>query len=819
MKKALARTCANVWMDVQYALRGLRNAPGYAATVVLTLALGLGAVTTMLAVVDSVLLRPVALPHPEQLVTMSMRGQQAGTYYTLSYKRIETLRREAHLFAAVGGYNTMVRPVGTADGSRMAVLTEVTPEFFHMLGVRAKLGRVLGNSDEKAPVAVVSATFWQDRLHRDPKVIGSTIKLSGKLRTVIGVLPEGVHFPQGTEAPVVFTPISLNGKGEGDFFEDSATVMARMKPGVSTQQALAEVRSVLAHTEPGFAGKHETPVMQSFEEYLTGNVQTPLLALLGGVGVLLLIACANAANLQIARATGRMAEMQVRSALGASFGRLLQQVVTESVVVSLLGAGLGGALACALVAVVRGAYGQQFSRFDELAVRPEVFAACVLLAVLAGVLASLAPVLSIRRQARPEPTTARATRRSRVPGMLVALQIALTCLLLVTSGLFVRTLRALQEVRLGFDPRGVTTMVLMPEDLHKDPELSRQTDARLLERFGALPGVEAATMQTAIPFSSYNFNLNGRTEVTGRPYHEEDTAFYSLVSSNFVRASGLHLLRGRAFLPQDDGSAAITAVVNEAFVKQYLAGRDPLGASVKFYRNPGETAADVPFTRPMTVVGVVENELQGGDLGAPYQPMVYLDYRQLPKGSLLAGVFSLVSEFAVRSHLPQSTLDQELRSAIKQVAPDMTEMFLRPMEEGIEQSLSDRRLALRLVAGFGGVALVLAAVGIYGVLAYSVAQRRKEIGIRMALGASRAGVTRLVVRQTGEMVLWGLALGTAAAWPAGRAVQSFLFGVKALDPWTLGAAAAMLLLVCAVAAMVPAWRAARVDPMEALRTE
>ena len=375
MTKGLAGTCTSLWMDVRYALRGLRNAPGYAATVVLTLALGLGAVTTMLAVVDSVLLRPVALPHPEQLVTMSIKGQQAGTSYMLSYKRIEMLRRDAQVFAAVGGYNTMARPVGTADGSRMAVLTEVTPGFFHMLGVRAKAGRLLGHADEKAPVAVVSAAFWQDRLHRDPKVIGSAIKLSGKVRTIIGVLPEGVHFPQGTEAPVVFTPISLNAKGEGAFFEDSAMVMARMRTGVSRQQALAQARSVLAHSEPGFAGAHETLVMGSYEEFLTGNVQTPLLALLGGVGVLLLIACANAANLQIARATGRVAEMQVRSALGASFGRLLQQVVTESVVVSLLGAGLGSAVACALVAMLRAAYGQQLSRFDELAVRPEVLAA------------------------------------------------------------------------------------------------------------------------------------------------------------------------------------------------------------------------------------------------------------------------------------------------------------------------------------------------------------------------------------------------------------------------------------------------------------
>ena len=805
--------------DLRYALRGLEDAPGYAATVVLTLAIGLSSVTVMLAIVDSVLLRPLALPHPEQLVMMYGKGHQEGTTHALSYKQIETLRRDAHLFAAVSGYNTMVRPVGTSDGTRIALLTEVTPQFFNMLGVHAKLGRLLGKEDEKSPVAIVSAGFWQERLHGDPKAIGSTITLSAQLRTVIGVLPERVHFSQGTEAPVVYTPISLNAKGEDGLFNgDSATVMARMRPGVSMQQALTEARSVLAHSEGRNRANRDTLEMSSYKDYLTGDMQMPLLGLLGGVGVLLLIACANAANLQIARMTGRMEEMNVRSALGASFGRLLQQVVTENVMVSLVGAMLGGALAYALIATIREAYGPQFSRFDELSMHPVVFGAVALLALMATVLASLAPAFSIRRHVDVR-VTKRATPKSRVPGVLVALQIALTCVLLVTSGLLVRTFRALQDVKLGFNPHGVTTLVLMPEDQHIDPEIARQTDARLLERFGTLPGVESATLQTAIPFSSYNVSLNGTTEVNGRAFHEGDTAFYSMVSANFVRASGIRLLRGRGFLPQDDTSAAMMALVNRAFVEKYLAGRDPIGASVMLHRRPGEKDSDLPLTQPLTVVGVVENELQGGNLGAPYEPMVYIDYMQLPKTSEFDELFSMMAQFAVRSTLPQSVVDKELRTAINQVAPNMAEMKLRPMEKGIAQSLSERRLALRLVAGFGGVALILSAIGIYGVLAYSVALRRREIGIRMALGSSRARVTRLILQQAGTMVLFGLIPGAAGAWVAGHAVKSFLFGVKALDPLTLWAVAVILLLVCAMAAIIPALHAAQVDPMEALRME
>jgi len=341
----------------------------------------------------------------------------------------------------------------------------------------------------------------------------------------------------------------------------------------------------------------------------------------------------------------------------------------------------------------------------------------------------------------------------------------------------------------------------------------------LLERFGALPGIESATMQSSIPFASFSVTLNGRTDVNGRVFHEGDAAFYSLVSANFVRASGIHLLQGRGFMSQDDSGAAVVGLVNQAFVKKFLAGRDPLGASVMMHRDPGDKDSDMPLAGPITVVGVVENEMQGGDLGAPYEPMVYLDYLQLPKTSMFNMFYSMVAQFAVRSTLPQAAVDKELREAIKQVAPNMAEMSMQPMEDAISQSLQQRRLALQMVTGFGGVALILSAIGIYGVLAYSVSLRRREIGVRMALGSSRAGVIRLVFQQAGKMVLLGLVPGAVAAWAAGHGLKSFLFGVRALDLSTLGAVAAVLLLVCAMAAAIPALRAADVDPMEALRAE
>jgi putative ABC transport system permease protein len=773
----------------------------------------------MLAIVNSVLLRPVALPRPEQLAVL-LREVHGTKEYSFSFQQIRALNDQSKLLSAVSGYDSMPRPVSTSDGSRIALVTRVSPNFFRMLDVQARYGRVLTDADSGAPVVVVNYAFWRERLHSDQRAVGSTIEVVGEQRTIIGVIPQGVHFPQSLDGPEVYTPKPMTSQVQDGDLNDSAWVAARLKPGVSIQQAQQEARSVFAHFHDGNDADRGTLLLQPYESYLTGDVRPALLALLGGGAILLLIACGNATNLQIVRATGRIAEMNVRSALGASFGRLIQQIATESVTVSLLGAGLGIGLAYGAVSAIRGAYGQQFARFDELTVHPAVLLACALLAVLVGALASLAPSLNILRHASITGiSSTRTITRSRIPGALVAAQIALTCVLLVVTGLFVRTFHSLQSVDLGFDPHGVTSLVLMPENPHQNAEVSRELDGRLLDRFATLPGVVAATMQSSVPFSNFNVEMNGGTEVNGRPFSKGDDARYSLVSNNFVRASGMHLIRGRGLLPQDDGSAAVVCLVNEAFAQKYLQGRDPIGASLRFHRNPGDKDADMPIPGSMTVVGVLNNELQGGSLGAQFEPMVYLDYLQLPGNSVMAPIFSFVSEFAIRSTLPQAILSKELRAAVKQGAPEMTEMALQPMEQSIANSLNERRLALRMVSSFGVAALLLAAIGIYGVLAYSVAQRRREIGIRMALGSSRAGATRLVIRQAATMVAFGLVLGGAASLPAGHAVRSFLFGVQSLDPLTVGATAFILLLVCAGAAAIPAWRAAQVDPMEVLRAE
>jgi predicted permease len=812
----------NLLRDIRYAMRSLSTVPGYAATLVFTLTLGLGGVTAMLAIVQSVLLRPVNLPHPERLVQIYAEDETQGftvSAHALSYPAIDALRRETRSFAGVSGYNIMARTVVSSDGARVNLLMEVTPGWFQTLGVSANLGRIIRPDDARAPVAVVSDDFWRDRLNGDPRAIGSTLTISGKQFVVIGVLSRGFHPPGTSSGPIVYLPIAVDLTGQDIFKIESAAVIGRLADGVSIEQARAEAQSVFAHSGHTDAEKHRVLMIRSYRDLVTGDVQRPLWALLGAALVLLLIACANAANLQIGRTASRMPEMAVRSALGAVFGRLMQQLVTENVLISLAGAALGGGLSFIAVATVRRAYANEYPRFDELSVHSIVLGAMCALAVAVGVVASIAPALNIRRQVSGRFTQRSSTRVSRLPGLLVAIQVALTCVLLVTSGLFVRTLHSLEDVKLGFNPKGVSTLVLMPENPQQDPQISREMQTRLLHKFENLPGIQSVTTQTELPFSSYNMTLHGTTDVAGRPFHKGDAAFYSFVSTGFASTSGIHLLSGRSFIPGDESSGTIVTLVNETFAKMFLAGQEPVGATLKFHRDPGDKDEDLPFTQPMTVIGVVENEVQGGDLGAPYEPMVYLDYLALPKSSFLSAVFSMSAQYAVRSALPPATVAAELRTAVKQDAPTMVEMSLKPMEEGITESLGQRRLALRLVAGFAAVALILSVVGIYGVLAYSVALRRREIGIRMALGSPRQKAAGLIVRQAGKMVMFGLIPGIVGAWAAGHAVRSFLFGVKPLDAETLVATGALLMLVSAAAAFLPALRAAQVDPVETLRAE
>ncbi len=809
-----------IWHDVRYALRQMRRSPGFAVTAVLTLGLGLGTATAMLAIVDSVLLRPVALPHASQLVSMT-RNLKGNPLQDIPFKDIKELQDHARGFAALGAYESLPGPVKTSAGTRVALVVQASAHFFAVPDVPARFGRVLGAQDAHQPVAVVSDAFWRETLHADPHALGSTITIEGKLRTIVGVLPAHFDLAQHISGSVVYVPLDLDSSGKDEHQFDSAQVVGRLRDGVTPAGALAEARPIYAHTSRPEEKDRGQLLLLPYREVMTGDEKPALMALLGACAMLLLISCANSANLQIARALGRVGEMHMRSALGASRARLLRQIVTESVVVSLLGAGLGFLLAAGAVHAIRTVYGQQFARFDELRFHPEVFCLCTLLAVLAGVLAALAPAFqTLRAQGRLHATvTTKVTRRSRLSGWLIAGEIALTCILLTATGLLLQSFRALEHTPMGIDPQHVTQITLLPTDPHETTQQLKQTFERLLQALGALPGVEAATMQTSLPFSQFTLSMNSTIHLFGRPASKDDESDVSLVSTGYNRTLGIPMRAGRPLQPADDGSASPVCLVNEAFIRHYFPAHTPLGQIVEFTAASKDTD-DRFLKKPVTIVGVVPDEITGRSLADRPRPTMFLNFLQYPaEGAQARFIFGIAPQFAVRSLLPEAVLTREIRGALKQAAPDLAEMQIAEMSAGIQNSLRNQQLALRLTGGFGALALLLAAVGVYGVLAYTVAQRTREIGIRLALGSSRSAAMTLVMRQAAVMVAAGLAVGLLAEWPTSRALHSFLFGVGAFDPLTLAFVILLLLLVCAFAAARPAWQATRIDPTEALRAE
>ncbi len=809
------------WQDLRYTLRQLRNAPVYALTAVLTLALGLGAATAMLAIVDSVLIRPVALPHAERLFSLARvipTGQPDGFTFT----DFDSLRAGVHSIEAFAGQASLIGPVTTPDGTRIADVVQVEPDFFRVPGVSARFGRVLTAQDAHAQAAVVNDSFWQNRLGGSHRAIGALIRVNSRAYTVIGIMPPGFSFPSTGGSEAVYLPLTLNAKGEEVHGFTNVGMTARLKPGVSPATALAEAQAIFAHAARPDPQNRGRMILRPYRDMITGDVQPALLALLGACALLLLIACVNAANLQIARAANRTGEISVRAALGATRGRLLRQLATESVVVSLLGAALGLVLADAVIHGVRTAYALQFPRFNELTLHPAVFAACAFLAVLTGILAALAPAWSVVRTGAGLAVTqaGRITRRSRVPSALIAVELALTCALLVTAGLFLRTFRALEQAPLGFDPHHVTEVTLIPLNPQEPGLALKQTYTRLLSRFATLPGVEAAATQTSLPFTNFNLSMTNTFKIAGRPANQTEQTDSSIVNSGYTRVLQVRPLQGRAFTASDAEGSQPVCMVNEPFVRRYLQGRRVLGAVFEFTSDATDGTDNRLVKTPLTIVGVLPDQVTGRNLANRSVPTVYLPFAQFPKTTPMTQfLLGLAPQFAVRSSLPQAALERELRAALKEAAPDMAEMQIASMEESIANSLTRQKLALRLAGGFGLLALLLAAVGIYGVLASSVAQRTREIGIRIALGAARGQTVLLVFRQAAWMVLFGLGAGLLCAWPAGRAVKAFLYGVTPLDPLSLGLAVFALLLVCAAAAAVPASRAARVDPVIALRSE
>ena len=798
--------------DLRYAVRSLLRRPGFAAVVVLTLALGIGANTAIFSVVNAVLLRPLPYADPERLVMVWGRYADFGRTST-SLPDFVDWKAGATSFAQMAARHNAVFNL-TGDGEPEQLTADrVTANFFPTLGVRPQLGRAFLPEEEKVggddDVVVLSHGLWQRRFGGDPRIVGREVTLSGRPFTVIGVAPRDFRFLRDVD---LWAPARMDTVGQRR--AEYLTVFGRLKPGVTVQQAGAELAGVLKRLAEQYPETNATLQSEvvAMKDDLVGDVRPALLVFSGAVGLVLLIACANVANLLLARAAAREREVAVRVALGAGSGRLVRQLLTESVVLSVIGGAAGLVLASLAVSALRASGTEILPRLGEVRVDVAVALFALLLAVVTGLLFGLAPALrvggggggALHAALREGARGAAGGAVTRLRNALVLGEVAVAVVLLVGAGLLIRSFDKLNRVDPGFNPRGVLTYgVILPRARYGNLEEVPAVYERLLERTRQIPGVRHAAVSTTLPMEGtgyWSFAIEGRQSVTGGP--GQDLQPFD-VSPDYFRTLGVPLRSGRLIEPSDAPGAPRVAVVNEELVKRYFGGKDPVGARLT-YGDPTDTAAVW-----WTVVGVVGTVAQEGLKAKPYAQM-YRPIAQAPARGLWVSMRTAGDPLAAAT---------AARAALKAVDAELPLNDMQTMEQRVADSLAQPRVSVTLLTVFAAVALALAAVGIYGVVSYAVTQRTREIGIRMALGAKQGDVLRLVVRQGMLPAVAGVALGLAGALAATRAMASLLYGVGAADPLTFAVVALFLATVALVATYVPARRATRVAPTEALRYE
>ncbi len=808
--------------DLRYGWRMLRRSPGFTAAAVVALALGIGANTAIFSVLDAVLLKPLPYEDPERLVKLWTRFRGIGIpgdrnwFSAPEFTDLRRLNQSLSHLAAIsrGNYNISGSAGGVPERVEGAA---VSPSLFPMLGVQSQIGRVFLNEEEQPgrdAVCLISHGLWQRRFGADRDLPGRTLVVNGRSFQVVGVLPAWFQYPAEAEmwTPLAFTPEALAPNNRGSH---GLEVLARVKPALSLQQARADLeaaaRTVTEQSRDYPYRQFDfTFLMIPLLEEMVGDVKTALWILMGAVGFVLVIACANVANLQLARASAREREIAIRAALGAGRGRLVQQLLTESVLLALLG-GLAGWLLArwGLRALVTMA-AASFPRVAGAEMDWRVLGFTMLASLATGVLFGLAPAMQVSRQANSESLKEGGRGASagaaplRLRRLLVVGEVALSLALLVGAGLLLKSFLRLQQVDGGFRPQGVLTLRLMlPQARYPKPEQVRGFYRDLIDRVRTLPGVEAAGATVALPLSGGGGS--GTTTVDSRavsPDKASPEADWRAVTPGYFEAMGVALVRGRYFDDRDSEQAAPVAIIDETMANTYWPGEDPIGKRLK----RGGAQSTNPW---MTIVGVVRH-VRYRTLEAASRTQLYWPHTQFP--------VRLMS-MAVRTSQDPRSLAATIQKQVQALDPDQPIYRVATMEELVADSLARRRLSMLLLALFAGTALVLAAVGIYGVMAYSVEQRAHEIGIRMALGAERWHVLRLVLGQSLALTTAGVALGLAGSLALTRLLRTLLFNVQAHDLATFAAVAAGLSLVALAASYIPARRASRVDPMVALRYE
>jgi len=809
----------NLFQDLHFAVRMLRKSPGFTTVAVLTLALGIGANTAIFSIVDAVLLQSLPYPDPDQLVLMfDVALKQPDALAGMSYRDFSECREQNHVFSEMAG-NAFHDLTLTGAGEPSVVDTAgVTPEIFPVLGAKPLAGRTLLPEDGKqgaAPVAVVSENLWRSRFGANPELIGQSISLDMRAFTVVGILPASFRYPDGLPRQDVWIPVAQDPLFGPLLSQPGVPVLGgvgRLKPGISMEQAQEEMNTLSARFATEFPVQDSglTIRIEPYRQFVVGKLKSALLILLGAVSIVLLIACANIANLLLARATSRGREIAVRHALGAGRARIVRQLLTESVLLGLLGGVTGVLLAAWGVRILRPFLPSDVTRINSIHVAGPVLAFALLLSLAAALAFGLAPALLVtpsNLQTNIKEGGERTGQRGgqRVRSCLAIAEISLAMVLLVAGGLLIRSLALVMSVNPGFDPNHVIEAeVSLPQFQYSTPQQWAAFASELLARLHAQPGLRDSALAAPLPMdrqgeATFEFSIVGNPPL---PPGKSTTADYATVSPDYFRVMRIPLMRGRFFSEEDSPSSPKVAIISETLARRYFSNQDPIGRRMRFGFPPNSNVL-------REIVGIV-GDVRDASLSRQPGPMMYVPFAQAP---LWGG------EVVARSSLSASSVAAGIRHATHAIDKYLPVTDIESFPEAVGKSISQERFQTFLLGSFSAIALVLAAVGILGVISYSASQRTHEIGIRMALGAQRRDVLRLILGQGAKLALVGLGVGIIAAFLLTRLMSSLLYSVSPKDPVTFASVAIVLLAVALTACYIPARRAMRVDPMVALRYE
>ena len=799
--------------DIRYGCRTLIKHPGFAAVAVIALALGIGANTTIFSVVNAALLQPLPYHEPDRLMMIwEVNPEQGLDDWTVAPAKFADWREQSQSFERIAAFwPYQAANLYFNDQPERIQSAAVSYELFPLLGIEPMKGRTFLPEEDRPggeQVVVVSHRLWQRRFNADPDLVGKTLRIDGKSYTVVGIMPAGFYFPERAE---MWLPLALT---EDELKNRSAhlvTVIGRVRPNVSAQQAQAEVTVLAGQLEQKYPetdrgwGVKLVPML----DQLVGKMQPAILVLLAAVVLVLLIACANVANLLLARGAARQREIAIRAAMGASKSRLTRQLLTESIILSLIGGALGLLLSYLAVGLLAAAIPESVPRIKDITINRWVLGFTFLASLFTGILFGLAPALQASRpnlnetlKESPRGSTSGAGSR-RIRNILVISEVAISLVLMISAGLMVRSFLQLQKTDPGFSSRGVLTAQLQL-GLSKYPEDKQRTAfyQQVLQKVESLPGVQTAGAISTLPLGGDN--LTFQLIIEGRAPEnpsEQLTTNYRVISTDYFAAMGIPLKQGRYFTERDNADSTRVAIINETLANRYFPNESPIGKRISL------VIFDEPISRE--IVGVV-GDVKHATLNEESGSEVYDSYLQAP---------SPFMTLVVRTSTSPQGLAGGLHSAVRSVDNEQPIFNIKNMEQVLSDSVALPRLSTGLLAAFAAIAVVLASIGIYGLVSYSVTQRTHEIGIRMALGARPGQVLQMILRQGAVLALIGVAIGLAGAYAATKLLANLLYGVSTSDPITFAVVPLLLIFVTLLASYVPARKAMKVDPIIALRQE